>query len=110
IVCIVALYAHVHRPALHSFPTRRSSDLGEGADEVRALHAALEAVLLELGCYRREERQFTPHITLGRVKQESGDDLSVMLAKKARSEEHTSNSSHGSISYAVFCLKKKKKE
>src|SRR5699024_12097425 len=26
-----------------------------------------------------------------------------------RSEEHTSNSSHVSISYAVFCLKKKKK-
>src|SRR2546422_7627650 len=26
-----------------------------------------------------------------------------------RSEEHTSNSSHGYISYAVFCLKKKKK-
>src|SRR5690242_21112899 len=26
-----------------------------------------------------------------------------------RSEEHTSNSSHMSISYAVFCLKKKKK-
>src|SRR2546422_7740954 len=25
-----------------------------------------------------------------------------------RSEEHTSNSSHGYISYAVFCLKKKK--
>src|SRR5690242_9452856 len=27
----------------------------------------------------------------------------------ARSEEHTSNSSHMSISYAVFCLKKKNK-
>src|SRR2546429_1123149 len=27
----------------------------------------------------------------------------------ARSEEHTSESSHGYISYAVFCLKKKKK-
>src|SRR5438094_7771602 len=26
-----------------------------------------------------------------------------------RSEEHTSNSSHRTISYAVFCLKKKKK-
>src|SRR5580693_10681850 len=26
-----------------------------------------------------------------------------------RSEEHTSESSHSSISYAVFCLKKKKK-
>src|SRR5437763_13934754 len=28
---------------------------------------------------------------------------------RARSEEHTSNSSHRCISYAVFCLKKKKK-
>src|SRR5687768_18574485 len=28
----------------------------------------------------------------------------------ARSEEHTLNSSHGYISYAVFCLKKKKKK
>src|SRR3972149_8120982 len=27
---------------------------------------------------------------------------------KLRSEEHTSNSSHSQISYAVFCLKKKK--
>src|SRR2546422_9099633 len=27
-----------------------------------------------------------------------------------RSEEHTSESSHGYISYAVFCLKKKKKK
>src|SRR3712207_7131242 len=27
----------------------------------------------------------------------------------ARSEEHTLNSSHANISYAVFCLKKKKK-
>src|SRR2546430_13692416 len=26
---------------------------------------------------------------------------------KARSEEHTSNSSHSQISYAVFCLQKK---
>src|SRR5258708_11389570 len=30
------------------------------------------------------------------------------LHDKARSEEHTSNSSHQIISYAVFCLKKKK--
>src|SRR2546422_5717846 len=29
---------------------------------------------------------------------------------RARSEEHTLNSSHGYISYAVFCLKKKKKK
>src|SRR5206468_4339194 len=30
--------------------------------------------------------------------------------RKERSEEHTSNSSHDQISYAVFCLKKKKKQ
>src|SRR5438477_4317833 len=29
--------------------------------------------------------------------------------RRRRSEEHTLNSSHMSISYAVFCLKKKKK-
>src|SRR2546422_8566282 len=31
------------------------------------------------------------------------------LERLDRSEEHTSDSSHGYISYAVFCLKKKKK-
>src|SRR5438876_7272482 len=30
--------------------------------------------------------------------------------RRLRSEEHTSEPSHPSISYAVFCLKKKKKE
>src|SRR3712207_8640267 len=30
------------------------------------------------------------------------------LAVSSRSEEHTSDSSHANISYAVFCLKKKK--
>src|SRR5207245_8709357 len=32
----------------------------------------------------------------------------AVSANSTRSEEHTLNSSHGSISYAVFCLKKKK--
>src|SRR5436189_4616477 len=31
----------------------------------------------------------------------------VQPARAVRSEEHTSNSSHRCISYAVFCLKKK---
>src|SRR5688572_30954601 len=30
--------------------------------------------------------------------------------RRSRSEEHRLNSSHSQISYAVFCLKKKKKE
>src|SRR2546422_4773791 len=33
----------------------------------------------------------------------------VAIGTETRSEEHTLNSSHGYISYAVFCLKKKKK-
>jgi 2'-5' RNA ligase len=42
--------------------------VGEGVQEVVAVHDALETPLMELGCYRREDRQFTPHITLGRIK------------------------------------------
>ena len=30
----------------------------------------LEARMLDLGCYRKEERGYTPHLTLGRVKGE----------------------------------------
>src|SRR3712207_7152228 len=38
---------------------------------------------------------------------ELNPDLRVVAVE--RSEEHTLNSSHANISYAVFCLKKKKK-
>src|SRR5205809_3844167 len=34
---------------------------------------------------------------------------SVSTTVRVRSEEHTLNSSHGYISYAVFCLKKKRR-
>jgi RNA 2',3'-cyclic 3'-phosphodiesterase len=50
--------------------------VGAGSAEVIALHDGLEATLFELGCYRREERAYTPHLTLGRV---SADDPSVDL-------------------------------
>src|SRR5699024_11237228 len=40
-----------------------------------------------------------------------GAFLTIFLGvMSVRSEEHTSDSSHVSISYAVFCLKKKKKD
>ena len=32
-----------------------------------ALHDALETPLLDLGCYSREERHYTPHITMGQI-------------------------------------------
>src|SRR4051812_23168447 len=40
--------------------------VGDGRQELVALHDALEPPLLDLGCYRREERHYTPHLTLGR--------------------------------------------
>jgi 2'-5' RNA ligase len=56
----------------------------EGAEELKALYAALEAALLELGCYRREARPYTPHVTLGRLRSEGGGDkLTTALAKYA---------------------------
>ncbi len=58
--------------------------VGEGAAEMVGLHDALEGPLLELGCYRREDRGFTPHITLGRVKTgDLTDPMQTALAKSA---------------------------
>jgi 2'-5' RNA ligase len=58
--------------------------VGQGTQELCALHDALEPPLLDLGCYRREERKYTPHITLGRVKSERpADQLAAALAKQA---------------------------
>src|SRR5690242_17089634 len=48
--------------------------------------------------------RYAPDVTLDEVRALA----SWMTWKCARSEEHTLNSSHMSISYAVFCLKKKK--
>ena len=45
-----------------------------GADELVRLHDALEPLLEPLG-YRREERAYTPHLTLGRVTAEADGHL-----------------------------------
>jgi 2'-5' RNA ligase len=59
--------------------------VGAGGPELVALHDSLEPPLLELRCYRREERQFTPHVTLGRVKSDgSADALAAALTKQAK--------------------------
>jgi 2'-5' RNA ligase len=58
--------------------------IGEGSQELCALHDALEPPLLDLGCYRREERRYTPHITIGRVKTERpSDTLAAALTRNA---------------------------
>jgi 2'-5' RNA ligase len=57
--------------------------IGTGTQELCAIHDALEVPLEELG-FRREERKYTPHITMGRVKSDRPTDtLSAALAKRA---------------------------
>src|SRR5437867_7680989 len=63
---------------LHSFPTRRSSDLVDAS----VVRNGVDPGRFGAGAPGERER--------------------------FRSEEHTSDSSHRTISYAVFCLKKKK--
>src|SRR5699024_12532861 len=83
-------YFHVPFLYVHSFPTRRSSDLMIGARPIlKPLLTAPSSVLfLDNSSLMR-----SAVITLERIK----DRKSTRL-----------NSSHVSISYAVFCLKKKK--
>src|SRR5207245_10261220 len=98
-----------HRPValrlLPSSPTRRSSDLsGLAADMARIAHAGY---VCELARELSAPRQADPALfdlvveTLG------------VLADPAQPADRKStrlNSSHGSISYAVFCLKKKNRK
>ena len=58
---------------LGAFPTARRpkilwAGIVEGVEPLQRLNAALEERMLELGCYRKEERGYSPHLTLGRVK------------------------------------------
>src|SRR5690606_40296256 len=87
-----------HR-ALHSFPTRRSSDLGSSAVSAAPISVPLSIV--------PNVSMVTCAITGIRV-----FDCSKW-SKIAASEDRKStrlNSSHVKISYAVFCLKKKIQE
>jgi 2'-5' RNA ligase len=74
---------------LGAFPTPRRPKIlwvgvTRGTDELTRLHDVLEEPLLELGCYRREERAYSPHLTLGRLTQEDrGGAWSSILTKHA---------------------------
>src|SRR5437867_9416254 len=76
---------------LHSFPTRRSSDLG-----VRTQAWWLDEVIMRRYPNLPQARQFHEQC---RATVSARDRKSTRL-----------NSSHRTISYAVFCLKKKKKK
>src|SRR5207244_12225097 len=82
---------------LHSFPTGRSSDLEHGGEKQRT-HAVGPAQEL----FPVLDLELRLQLPLPVI------DLQLqVLGAEDRSEEHTSESSHQIISYAVFCLKKK---
>src|SRR5699024_11439436 len=117
---------------LQSFPTRSSSDLEQSKlkkrnpiqsgyyeqDELTEdkVDTELEAATQEI----TEDEHHTPiniqkkdsehNIVTEHRPKKANLDTDVpynVMRNRQRSEEHTSNSSHVSISYAVFCLKKK---
>jgi 2'-5' RNA ligase len=78
----------LHIEGVGCFPNPRRprivwAGVGEGVQPLCALHDVLEVPLQDLG-YRREERRYTPHITLGRVKSEQHSPaLAQSLSQRA---------------------------
>src|SRR5206468_11683052 len=97
-------------PHLPSFPTRRSSDLPPLAAR---LEHQMESILLEIADAAVNE----PRGMRGRARAEvrfaderGAEPAQGRVARDSRDRKSTRlNSSHDQISYAVFCLKKKKK-
>src|SRR5947209_15137963 len=80
-------YGYVTHRTLHSFPTRRSSDLELGAEApARLLHAHDPAAIVE------------------------ADEARAHVDGREDRKSTRLNSSHANNSYAVFCLKKKRIE
>lgn len=74
---------------LGCFPNERRprvlwAGIAKGAEEIVGLHDALEIPLLDLGCYRREARKYSPHLTLGRL---AGEDASAGLTTELRQKK-----------------------
>src|SRR5207245_9417354 len=98
------LSSYVHPPHLPSFPTRRSSDLALAAlvswRRWRIAHLLIAAAFTALALLaRRNVALIGPGV------------LPLVASGPIRDRKSTRlNSSHGSISYAVFCLKKKNKQ
>src|SRR5207249_7381868 len=87
-------HAHATPRYLHSFPTRRSSDLIALPD-----HSHAAAGLYHGGHHRLGRRRRVPQARTVVAAELQGTRLDRKSTRL--------NSSHVSISYAVFCLKKK---
>src|SRR5699024_11459608 len=100
----------VHHPVLHSFPTRRSSDLIRSA--IRSV-ATVDELVDKVATKRYTKariRRILAYILVGAVEKPLPEAVHVLgFTEKGQKDRKSTrlNSSHVSISYAVFCLKKK---
>src|SRR5690242_21056376 len=90
LVIVLFISRNGNRRDLHSFPTRRSSDLVASKAELR--------------------QQLAEHggLLTSRLGQRLCPGLPAVAAQDLDRKSTRLNSSHMSISYAVFCLKKKR--
>src|SRR5688572_32577906 len=93
---ILSFYSYGAHRDLHSFPTRRSSDLTLTSQRLVARYGMLR---------RRDQQVYLAAVRNVEIRQ----SLLQRVLRSGKDRKSTRlNSSHSQISYAVFCLKKKK--
>src|SRR5699024_12308740 len=104
--CLSCFFHHL---LLHSFPTRRSSDLISFKCHCRSILKLIIPVILQVNVFIFVSIK---EFTLSRFLNMASKDIHSLSFNQRECEDRKStrlNSSHVSISYAVFCLKKKNK-
>src|SRR5205814_9173204 len=100
---------YLHPRALHSFPTRRSSDLSWSGPE--STRKSCHWLSLPSSPFSDTLSEVSPPIAMRRFIDTTSSSVtprSVAILVDRKSTRL--NSSHLGISYAVFCLKKKKEQ
>src|SRR5439155_25596913 len=109
LICVILVryffYSAATPPNLHSFPTRRSSDLTvpPAGGKPHVVVPYVHDLSYNNPTFLDEE-----HIAITRVAVGADPELLVVSGRQDRKSTRL-NSSHVAISYAVFCLKKKRK-
>src|SRR5207302_9591253 len=99
--CTLSLSRSGHHRDLHSFPTRRSSDLGDTPEVIEAVSWLGRGALAE----KQADRAVRYAVEAQRLVGKRSPDEALRFKDRKSTRL---NSSHVKISYAVFCLKKKK--